>query len=450
MKRREFLSKGITLGAGAAFAPEYHIFARQKRKNEAPDVKIGILSDIHITSPDSTGLFRHALELFRDAGVDGVMVAGDLADHGLELELVNVTDTWKKVFPGDKAPDGRHVEPMFIYGNHDVSNWAGIKEKFPTEEEYNSNAIYQHREASWKNYFGEEFQPVYIKNVKGYDFVGAHWKDENCVEGLAEFFEKNHDRLAGKKPFFYFQHAHPKDTCNGPDVWGHDDGTSTEILRGYPNAIVFSGHSHTILNDERTIWQGEFTSVGTASLLYTFHEDDTDRFDSHQGMIMSVYDDFIALERLEFTYDEHIGDDWIVPAGTKKRPLTFKKRAGKAIIPQFNAEDKVTVSDGLTRILEPAWVLYFPNVLERTHGTRAFCYKVRIEKRENGTISTVSERRMFSEHYFLSDEHAPAIGKIAVRKDMIPSGVEVRFTLWPCESFGGTGRPIMTGWLIPE
>ena len=54
---------------------------------EAPRLKFGVISDIHVTIPESTERFRRALAWFRDEGVDAVMVAGDLSDWGLGKRL---------------------------------------------------------------------------------------------------------------------------------------------------------------------------------------------------------------------------------------------------------------------------------------------------------------------------------------------------------------------------
>lgn len=40
---------------------------------------------------------------------------------------------------------------------------------------------------------------------------------------------------------------------------------ASTILSG---AFAFSGHSHTSLTDERSVWRGAFTSIGTSSLSY--------------------------------------------------------------------------------------------------------------------------------------------------------------------------------------
>ena len=48
------------------------------------------------------------------------MVAGDIADWGLVEQLQNFATAWYKVFPNDTADDKRHVEKVFVCGNHDL------------------------------------------------------------------------------------------------------------------------------------------------------------------------------------------------------------------------------------------------------------------------------------------------------------------------------------------
>jgi len=78
---------------------------------------------------------------------------------------------------------------------------------------------------------------------------------------IAAFLESHRDELAGSKPFFYTQHFHPKGTCSAPWAWGEDKGYSTAALSAFPNAVSFTGHSHTPITDDRTLWRGAFTSV---------------------------------------------------------------------------------------------------------------------------------------------------------------------------------------------
>ena len=112
------LGWGALRGGGRAFAAPSGLFSQG-----TPNLTFGILTDIHLkqsgTSFNGQAMFRKALEWFRDQGVDAVAVCGDMADTGMLAELQAVAQTWSDVFPNDAAPDGRHVERLFIYGNHD-------------------------------------------------------------------------------------------------------------------------------------------------------------------------------------------------------------------------------------------------------------------------------------------------------------------------------------------
>ena len=149
MNRRAFLKSSLLLAALLAICVDFQASAKVLKEKGEPNLRIGVLSDIHVRAKDSQAMFRHALEFFRSRNVDGVLIAGDMADNGVEEQLKMVSDAWYSVFPDDKAPDGHKVEKIFIYGNHDVSNSPAIRARYATEEEYQVQAITLHRASSW-------------------------------------------------------------------------------------------------------------------------------------------------------------------------------------------------------------------------------------------------------------------------------------------------------------
>ena len=100
-------------------------------------LRFGALSDIHIRrGKGSCDIFEKALTYFRDQKVDAVLIAGDMADSGLDSQLRRVGETWRRVFPGDALPDGTHVEKIFVTGNHDIDGWHyGPARKFGITKE---------------------------------------------------------------------------------------------------------------------------------------------------------------------------------------------------------------------------------------------------------------------------------------------------------------------------
>ena len=347
-----------------------------------PNLTFGVLSDVHVALEkggsrlNKTFDTRHlekAFAYFRDHGADAVVIAGDLAHHGLVGELKAVADAWFRIFPGDKAPDGRTVERVFVFGNHD---WSGMKRGlriYTDSDMVAAQALRNNPAKAWETCFHEEWREFYRKEVKGYSFVGAHWclgrkkdgdcsgRDETFIAGLDERYETIRKQIDPSKPFFHVQHPHPKGTVHG-DVWGQDDGSSTRVLSTLPNAVSFSGHSHTTLLDERSVWQGGFTAIGCGTLRnigpsgircgiangfenYTTPEKGDDalkmmacinRYEGKQGQLVRVYSDRIVVSRRDFTDDVALMDDLLIPLPTtKSQPFAFAPRAAAAKAPQF-------------------------------------------------------------------------------------------------------------------
>ena len=266
--RREFLqgigSFGLLAGAG-------WLKVAGAAQEPGALLKMGVLSDIHLNRPGDESTFIKALEYFRDHGADSVLIAGDFADSGRIFQAKMLADAWFKVFPNDTAPDGRHVERLFVYGNHCVTAWTWGKPYKDKTEQARAEAIGfgDNRGRVWDELFHEEFKPIWMKTVKGIPVIGAHWEERAGGIAIEDFMKAHGKEIDPKLPFVYTQHAHPKDTCFGSWAWGHDDGRSTRALSPFPNAVAFSGHSHYTLPDERTVWQGAFTSINTSSLKYS-------------------------------------------------------------------------------------------------------------------------------------------------------------------------------------
>lgn len=326
-----------------------------------PRVRIGVLSDIHINGADSERVFARALAWFRDRGVDGVLISGDIADSGRVSELQRCARLWFEAFPDGKGADGRKVEQLFIYGNHDVQAYAWDRSRDLNDPAVRAQFIGpdDNRKTAWEAAFHEQYRPIWLKTVGGYSFIGGHWDGDRGIEA---FMKENAGRLDPKRPFFYAQHAHPWKTCFGKWAWGHDDGLSTRVLSQFPNAVAFTGHSHYTLTDDRSVWQGEFTSVNAGSLRYASHdyslrsnmrgnscgyrspkgflpptEPRLGTGDEHQGMLMTVTDEAIRFERRSFgdTVDP-LGDDWVLPLPTSEsRPFAYASQAAKRRAPEF-------------------------------------------------------------------------------------------------------------------
>ena len=95
MNRRQFIGGAFALAGAAAWA---------KSTIGTPNLKVGILSDIHVSSPDMFGsqeaidMFEKTLRFFAKENADAVLIAGDMADSGLDSQLRRVGETWRRVY----------------------------------------------------------------------------------------------------------------------------------------------------------------------------------------------------------------------------------------------------------------------------------------------------------------------------------------------------------------
>ncbi len=462
ISRKQFLIGSMALAAAGArrmfAAPAGTVLGK-------PRLKVGVLSDIHVRNEATQKVFEKALEWYRDQGVDAVLVAGDMADWGLVSQLQMVADAWFKVFPNGKAPDGRTVTQLFEYGNHDVGNSRA--KDYPDPAERAKAIINCDPKGHWERAFHEEYNPCFSKVVNGITFVGAHWTGNGMIEG---WLAANGSKLDPSLPFFYFQHPHPKDTCYGPWAWGHDNGYSTKALTPYANAIALSGHSHYTLTDERTVWQGAFTSIGTSSLSYSsmdynFRENAGGNScgtkeprkrqmprlptgDGKQGMLFTVCDDHVRIERREFVWGESLGDDWILPVGkAAEKPYVYAKRKPVRIAPEFTAgavakAERVPSKPGKNGKPEPEKIkVTFPRA-ETRGKCRVFEYEVRAVLVADDVELVAATRRVLAPDFHLPAAKANRPGECLFACSELPQKVKLRFDVQPLECFGKKGAAI--------
>lgn len=477
LSRRCFLGGLASFGATRMFAAVPGTFL-------GPGVRLrfGVVSDIHVRTAVGdaavplygteydTQTFLAALRYFDGRGADAVLVTGDLADNGLDDQLRAVGAAWDEVFPGDRAADGRTVTKLFVGGNHDWEGWKygrmGEK-RFPDEAERKTHVLAEDYPRHWEAAFHEKFQEVFVKDVKGYRFIGAHWPyHKNAAATIAAATEG----MDGTRPFFYAQHPHLKDTAYGPWAWGHDAGNAGRALAKFPNAVAFSGHSHYSLTDERSVWQGAFVAVGAGSLRYTGKIDGYENSgpmrnsgfkqmeglptrDCRQGLFVSVYDDRIVLERREFVTDTSLGDDWVIPLTGTERPYAFARRAAEAKAPAFAADAVPTLSeeregrsrDG--RVGSQVTLTFPPALPSSSERGRAFAYEIRVLQTQGDfTDLPLLTKRVFPSGFNFGEGDPRTREPVACvfNARELPHECPLTFEVTALECFGRRSKPIVT------
>lgn len=460
--RRDFIGGAFALGAlggcrtGLLFG-------------ECPELTFGVVSDIHVTTPESVAAFERALLHFRACGVDAVMVPGDLTDWGLKSSLKIVADAWYRVFPNDRMPDGRKIEKLFCSGNHDFDGWAygdmtmemhalGYSEK--------ERLVKLGFRKCWEEAFHEPWEPIRVRTVKGYDFVSCEWR--RC-ERFGEWMKAHADRFRGDKPFFHFQHR-PVFETTGDSYSAESDADKggRNALAAFPNAIAITGHSHRSPNDERSIWQGEFTCISTPSMSYTCFEDGHENGDARrngtainamqrmasrleqseaQGYLVSVYADRVVVGKLDFQHEETVsaGPDWVVPLpAAASRPYRFDVRARTLPAPEFPPGAVLSTFTRNTENRQGKWcivmVCEFPSAT-MPGGLRVYDYEVRVKLMDG---STALVKRYFSPAFHKLPSDEPTVQKFYFDVAELPQATEYRIEVVPRNCFGTCGAPLVS------
>jgi predicted MPP superfamily phosphohydrolase len=274
---------------------------------------------------------------------DAVFVVGDITNGGTAAQY----DQLLSVF-SDRANVPADMPVYFMMGNHD--NYSGA----------NAASLYMSKTG----------QPLhqYI-TIKGYPFItvsetGSDQNDFNtaAVKFLSDNLAKAATDYPGK-PVFVFIHVPTVNTTYGSWVSGAlpDGGWSTDAFKStldrYPQAVVFSGHTHYPLGDPRSIYQDRFTAVNTASTTYSEveasiglsvgtlpagHENVT------EGLIVTVKENGdVELERRDTYRDEEISPRWLLSAPHDGTAFRYKNRSG-GTPPAFGEGDKPAVDNVLS------------------------------------------------------------------------------------------------------
>lgn len=430
----------------------------------APNIKVGVISDIHVV-PDrykrrTREYFLKVLNLFKKENVDAVIIAGDMTDRGIMSEMTLVSESWYEVFPNDMNGD-KKVEKIFVTGNHDAGGYRWMAKDDVTRQRWAKEGVDLDWNGNWKKLFREEYSPIFIKEVKGYTFVGAHWV--KWYKGaLDKFLEENKDKLNPSKPFFYVQHPHLKDTVFGSWAWGSwdDEGFARKALNKYPNAFAFSGHAHYPLTDERNVWQGEFTAVGTSSTSYTSKPWGRSNkkgsvLADRQAMVMSVWDDTVVLERWDIMRDEKLDEDWVIPvlhSSADKREFAFEERAKKVDVLDFPANVKIkqtlrNYKKGEKRSMDKGDViLSIPAVKALDWKKRVYDYEVIVESNVCDVKQIVSTKRFYQTNFNISPKRAVEDTICEYSLSELPCvksrKQELCFLITPLNCFGKRGKTI--------
>lgn len=243
-------------------------------------LSLGVISDTHIGNGyGSEDKLRSVLAQLKDAAggnLNGVLIVGDLVNTASAPQI----STFKSIY--EEILDPAEVPMVYTIGNHDMNpayRW--------TQESVAQHAVFH--TILGPDYFKTDLDPAMrdslecrhcvIGNSHILCLTPDHTNPITYNPAVLEWLEAQLKEKTEKEPEKYvllLTHPMIYGTCYGSvlqdtytrmgEYWSTKE--QIPILSRYPQVITFGGHLHFPLNDPRSIWQGAFTSVGTASTSY--------------------------------------------------------------------------------------------------------------------------------------------------------------------------------------
>ncbi len=374
-----------------------------------PVIRFVAASDSHVSSMGDTQSLRMQKAL---------KMAYAMADSDNEYNKLDAA-----LFAGDLTDDGR--QDQFL--GFAVAAKSALREE--TEllaviaKSHDSSTLDKGAHPYFSGVVGEDTD--IHKVINGYHFIGisvSKTEGEHYSEYQREWLRTQLDAAVAEdptKPVFVFQHEHISNTVYGSsdfEGWGMD--YFRDVLNDYPQVVDFSGHSHYPLNDPRSIWQGEFTAIGTGALYYAeFTVDDVRTYhpDGNRNVVTFWVVEVDANNRIRLRgVDMKAGEviiEYILdnPADPANREYTPEKQTAKSTAPAFADDAEISIKKSLGKYTIKV------DSAQATDGMpivlyRAFAYA------EDGTL--LAKTWTMPEYYIFDgeDEIVLDLGKIEAEK----------------------------------
>ncbi|WP_102716174.1 metallophosphoesterase family protein [Paenibacillus castaneae] len=256
-----------------------------------------VITDTHVKADPEHVYNRNlarALEDIKRQAPDsnGIMLAGDITDHGHAEEYAEFLRIWRE--NGAGLPDS-----YFASGNHDVGlgHWPSRLGAFLDATEMRG-PYHDH----WVN--GYHF--IFLGTEEGLELFASlseaqlSWLDAKLTE-----------RKDAARPAFVFLHQPLKNTVAGSyesQRWYGvtQDKALKEVLSKHRNAILFSGHTHWELEASHTMFDGQErlpAMFNAASVAYLWTDEDEHK-EGSQGLFIEVYADCVIVRGRDFAAGE--------------------------------------------------------------------------------------------------------------------------------------------------
>lgn len=402
------------------------------------------MSDVHesgTTGTQQDKKFRAALDLINSLyDVDALLFAGDLTDGGTAEHAAIFGSVIEEYYP-----DG--IPVIYALGNHDGYGGNG-PDLYPT--------VYP------EFFYSADIDKDSIDSgnrhavVNGYHFITLEVTDYCGSDGKCHYSEETIEWLRGalsdaaaddpSKPIFFATHAQLYGTVYGSDLPGSGTCWYSDELNGifaeYPQCVTFAGHVHYPLNDERSISQTGFTSLGTGSVYYMAIDPGytqtgagavtADCKQVSNGLVLEVdANNNVRITRLDFIAGEIIKTPWEISApGTSGANKNYdSSRTANNAAPSFangvsvELLSKEQYSTGLCSVAF--------KITSAVDDDLVHHYYIEVSK--DGSV--VSSFKTFSDFYLHADP-ADMSDTTVITLSNLPGNSEFTVTVRAVDSFG--------------
>ena len=480
--RREFVKDGLAALGFLALPGGLFAAPADWKPAKKPNLVLGVLSDTHLqVGWDGTSVHklfphtyvRNAMKLFKKRNIDALVHLGDAAHRGITRELEFHRELFEEAFGTRGGP-----VKLFIVGNHEwygeaFKGGGGVTAaglwKDPVERAKHTLCADMPRR--WEQVWGEKYEEVWHKEVKGYHFFGRHWHEDEYKHAgekpFADYILSKADQfsLRGTKPFFILSHRrHHAAFC--------------QALKDFPNAIALFGHWHWSNADWKTIFfdadtfGGRFPNIQVGACRMDggnavtppsevkLPEDSSswkgDNLPSRQAMIINIYDDMVVFERHEVGKGGKLGPDWVLPLGEFK-PHPFSRDELKKVVgePEFGKKAKLVVAKGTqaTKATKgtkkgdsvasvPSLKIKIP-MADGNPESRVYAYEIVV-------VGDDPKAKLFKNAFFeganagIGHEPNHGVTEVEIPVSELPPGKKLTIDVSPCSSLGTKGKSIST------
>jgi predicted MPP superfamily phosphohydrolase len=434
------------------------------KTKEKPILQFVAMSDVHVGSHEQgdaryESFFDTIASIFPQP--DAILSVGDMInDNGFDKP--NDHKIVKEIFLDNlKRKNMTDTKVQMAIGNHDASV-AKMQEHYPAE------------------WFTSQKNGYYETQIGGYYFFflngnnyNADTSQRNWLKGrLAEITS---DPKNSNKPIFVSVHQPISNT-----VMDGQQASNPNLnidLKDYPQVITLSGHSHLNNNDDRSIYQKDFTSLNLGSMSYIEsdhgYQSVTEaglagrfEFPVSQALFIEVYKNRVEVERVSLNADQGdiyeggkwsaeplppfnsagvtTGEKWVIQLegktiGEIKSNFKYTAANRNKVAPQFNRNSKLRIEN-----LDEVPNLTFAQAKD---DQMVHHYEVKVTKEKNGFV--VKNLKVFSDYMF-----SPIPDKMNIPLEGLDGQTNYKVEVTAVDSYGNKSSSIqesfITGGTPPE